>query len=168
MCRSLQHLIVGKDLEADILSDVMGWSRSLTQDGQLRWIGPEKGVLAMACGAVINAVWDLWARIEGKPLWELVVDMEPEQLVELKAQQQKIAFGTQTQGNPLFEGLRDAMALIGVVCVSVPAVFLALRAGRSLYWSSQAESTHQHVMMMEIDESEEVRSPLASFRHDGV
>jgi len=61
----------------------MGWSRSLTQDGQLRWIGPEKGVLAMACGAVINAVWDLWARIEGKPLWELVVDMEPEQLVEL-------------------------------------------------------------------------------------
>ena len=56
MCRSLQHLVVGKDLEADILSDLMGWSRSLTQDGQLRWIGPEKGVLAMACGAVINAV----------------------------------------------------------------------------------------------------------------
>ena len=48
MCRSLQHLVVGKDLEADILSDLMGWSRSLTQDGQLRWIGPEKGVLAMA------------------------------------------------------------------------------------------------------------------------
>jgi hypothetical protein len=41
MCRSLQHLVVGKDLEADILPDMMGWSRTLTQDGQLRWIGPE-------------------------------------------------------------------------------------------------------------------------------
>ena len=41
MCRSLQHLIIGKDLEADILPDMMGWSRTLTQDGQLRWIGPE-------------------------------------------------------------------------------------------------------------------------------
>lgn len=83
MCRSLAFLVVGKSLEDDILADMMGFSRSLTQDGQLRWIGPEKGVLAMACGAVINAVWDMWARREGKPLWELVVDLEPEQLVEL-------------------------------------------------------------------------------------
>ena len=53
----------------------MTFSRTLTQDGQLRWIGPEKGVLAMACGAVLNAVWDMWARKLGKPLWELVVDI---------------------------------------------------------------------------------------------
>jgi L-fuconate dehydratase len=83
MCKSLSYLVVGKDLEADILSDILGWSRTLTQDGQMRWIGPEKGVLAMACGAVINAVWDMWARREGKPLWEMVCEMEPEQLVEL-------------------------------------------------------------------------------------
>lgn len=83
MCESLTELVVGKDLDKDILSDVMGFSRTLTQDGQLRWIGPEKGVLAMACGAVLNAVWDLWSRRAGKPLWEFVVEMEPEQLVEL-------------------------------------------------------------------------------------
>jgi L-fuconate dehydratase len=82
MCESLKHLLVGKDLEADILANIMEFSRTLTQDGQLRWIGPEKGVLALACGALLNAVWDLWARKENKPLWEMVVDMEPEQLIE--------------------------------------------------------------------------------------
>jgi L-fuconate dehydratase len=49
MCESLKYLVVGKDFEADILSDLVGFSRTLTQDGQLRWIGPEKGVLAMCC-----------------------------------------------------------------------------------------------------------------------
>ena len=60
----------------------MTFSRTLTQDGQLRWIGPEKGVLALACGAILNAVWDMWSRKEGKPLWEMVCDMEPAQLIE--------------------------------------------------------------------------------------
>ena len=83
MVRSLAPLVVGLDWERDVLSDLLGWSKTLTQDGQLRWIGPEKGVLAMACGAVINAAWDLWARAEGKPLWELVVGLEPERLVAL-------------------------------------------------------------------------------------
>jgi L-fuconate dehydratase len=83
MCESLQDLVVGKDLDKDILPDLVGFSKTLTQDGQLRWIGPEKGVIAMACGAVLNAVWDLWSRRAGKPLWEFVVEMEPEQLVEL-------------------------------------------------------------------------------------
>ena len=81
-CESLRALVVGADLD-DILADPMAFSRRLTQDGQLRWIGPEKGVYAMACGAVLNAVWDLWARRAGKPLWEFVCEMEPEQLVEL-------------------------------------------------------------------------------------
>lgn len=49
MCRSLEHLVVGKDLEADILSDMMGWSRTLTQDGQLRWIGPECDLARARC-----------------------------------------------------------------------------------------------------------------------
>eukprot|EP01043_Picozoa_sp_COSAG02_P006083 COSAG02_NODE_170_length_31534_cov_33.568498_2_plen_239_part_00 len=83
MCEALEHLVVGKSLEDDILSDLMGFSRTLTQDGQLRWIGPEKGVLALACGAILNAVWDMWARREQKPLWEMVCDMEPEELVKV-------------------------------------------------------------------------------------
>lgn len=56
--------------------------RKVTSDSQLRWLGPEKGVMHLATGALINAVWDLWAKIEGKPLWKLLVDLEPEQLVE--------------------------------------------------------------------------------------
>ena len=82
MCTALEHLVVGLSLEDDILSDLMTFSRTLTQDGQLRWIGPEKGVLALACGAILNAVWDMWSRKEGKPLWEMVCDMEPAQLIE--------------------------------------------------------------------------------------
>jgi L-fuconate dehydratase len=72
MCEALKHLVVGKDLEAEILPNLMDFPRTLTQDGQLRWIGPEKGVLALACGAILNAVWDLWARKEGKPMWAMV------------------------------------------------------------------------------------------------
>jgi L-fuconate dehydratase len=53
----------------------------LTSDSQLRWVGPEKGVLHLATAAVVNAVWDLHAKVEGKPLWKLLVDMSPEQLV---------------------------------------------------------------------------------------
>ena len=69
MCEALEHLVIGKSLEDDILSDLMTFSRTLTQDGQLRWIGPEKGVGHMAVGAIVNAVWDLFAKVEGKPLW---------------------------------------------------------------------------------------------------
>lgn len=56
------------------------WHR-LVNDGQYRWLGPEKGVVHLAAAAVINAIWDLWARVEGKPLWQLLADMSPEQLV---------------------------------------------------------------------------------------
>src|ERR1051325_2389775 len=66
---------------ADIVANFREFYRELTVDKQLRWLGPEKGILHMATGAVINAVWDLGARREGKPLWKLVVDMPPEQLV---------------------------------------------------------------------------------------
>ena len=77
---ALARHVRGKRLE-DITADMRGFFRSLTQDVQLRWLGPEKGILHMATGAVINAVWDLWAKREGKPLWKLVVDMPPDQLV---------------------------------------------------------------------------------------
>jgi L-fuconate dehydratase len=77
---SLAPLVRGKTLE-EITGNMAAFWRSLTSDGQLRWVGPEKGVLHLATAAVVNAVWDLWAKVEGKPLWKLVVDMAPEDLV---------------------------------------------------------------------------------------
>ncbi|XP_059900410.1 mitochondrial enolase superfamily member 1 isoform X1 [Gadus macrocephalus] len=78
--KALSGFVVGKTLE-EIVGDFSGYYRLLTSDGQMRWIGPEKGVIQLATAAVLNAVWDLWARAEGKPLWKLLVDMSPEQLV---------------------------------------------------------------------------------------
>jgi L-fuconate dehydratase len=77
---ALEPLVVGKDLDA-ILADFRAFYRELTVDKQLRWLGPEKGILHMATGAVLNAVWDLWAKREGKPMWKLLADLTPEQLV---------------------------------------------------------------------------------------
>src|SRR4051794_4265096 len=74
--------VVGLELE-DVLADTHAFSRSLTGESQLRWLGPEKGVVHMAVAAIANAVWDLWAKREGKPLWKLIADMSPEQIVAL-------------------------------------------------------------------------------------
>lgn len=76
----LAPMIVGRTLES--FTENMGrfW-RHITGDSQLRWIGPEKGVIHLATAAIVNAVWDLWAKTERKPLWKLLVDMTPEQLV---------------------------------------------------------------------------------------
>jgi L-fuconate dehydratase len=78
--RALAPLVEGMTLE-EIRGDMAGFWRRLTSDSQLRWVGPEKGVIHLATAAVVNAVWDLWARVEGKPLWKLLVDMSPEELV---------------------------------------------------------------------------------------
>ncbi|CAL8313773.1 unnamed protein product [Merluccius merluccius] len=77
---ALSGLLLGKTLE-DIVDDFRGFYRLLTSDSQMRWIGPEKGAIHLATAALLNAVWDLWARVEGKPLWKLLVDLSPEQLV---------------------------------------------------------------------------------------
>ena len=77
---ALRHLVVGLDL-AWIAADMGRFWRHMTSDSQLRWIGPDKGAMHLATGAVVNAVWDLWAKAEGKPLWRLVADMRPEELV---------------------------------------------------------------------------------------
>lgn len=66
---------------SDIAADPRAFWRALTGDSHLRWIGPEKGVIHLATAAVVNAVWDLWARAVDKPLWKLVTDMRPEELV---------------------------------------------------------------------------------------
>jgi L-fuconate dehydratase len=78
--RAFEHLVVGRTLE-EITSDMSGFWRSLASEGQLRWLGPEKGVIHLATGALVNAVWDLWAKREVKPLYRLLADLEPEQLV---------------------------------------------------------------------------------------
>ncbi|XP_030068832.1 mitochondrial enolase superfamily member 1 isoform X1 [Microcaecilia unicolor] len=72
--------VVNKELE-EIVGNFRGFYRQLTSDGQLRWIGPEKGVVHLATAAILNAVWDLWAKQEGKPLWKLLVDMDPKKLL---------------------------------------------------------------------------------------
>src|ERR1700736_2352342 len=72
--------VVGRTLE-EIAADMAGFWRSLVADSQLRWLGPEKGVVHLATAALVNAVWDLLAKVEGKPLWKLLADMTPEQLV---------------------------------------------------------------------------------------
>ncbi|WP_319053347.1 L-fuconate dehydratase [Streptomyces europaeiscabiei] len=79
---ALRPHVVGLRL-GEVLSDLGGFCRSLVGDSQLRWLGPEKGVVHMAIGAVVNAVWDLYAKREGKPLWKLLADLAPEQVVAL-------------------------------------------------------------------------------------
>ncbi|MGE0217648.1 L-fuconate dehydratase [Mycolicibacterium sp.] len=74
--------VVGRDLD-EVLSDMGAFWRSLAGESQLRWLGPEKGVVHLALAAVVNAVWDLYAKKEGKPLWKLLADMTPEQIVAL-------------------------------------------------------------------------------------
>jgi L-fuconate dehydratase len=78
--KALAPLVVGGSVDA-ITSDMAAFWRRLTSDSQLRWVGPEKGVLHLATAAVVNAVWDLWAKTERKPLWKLLADMSPEALV---------------------------------------------------------------------------------------
>lgn len=78
--RALAHHVVGRTLEEIVAEPVAFW-RALTADVQLRWVGPEKGVIHMAAGALVNAVWDLRAKVEGKPLWRLLADMPTEELV---------------------------------------------------------------------------------------
>ncbi|WP_035227806.1 MULTISPECIES: L-fuconate dehydratase [Acidiphilium] len=78
--RAIAPLVVG--LELDWITDNPGrfW-RHVTGDSQLRWIGPDKGAIHLGTAAVVNAVWDLWAKAEGKPVWQLVGEMSPEALV---------------------------------------------------------------------------------------
>lgn len=76
----LSQFVSGRSL-GELTSDLRAVSRQLTGETQFRWLGPEKGVIHMACGALINAIWDLYAKVEGKPLWQLLAEMEPEEIV---------------------------------------------------------------------------------------
>lgn len=80
--KSLAPMIVGRSLTS--ITDDMGgfWRYITTSDSQLRWLGPDRGVIHMATAAIVNAVWDLWAKTEKKPLWKMLADMTPEQLIK--------------------------------------------------------------------------------------
>jgi L-fuconate dehydratase len=79
---ALRQYVVGRHAR-DITDDLGAFSAGLINDSQLRWLGPEKGVMHMAIGAVVNAAWDLAAKMAGKPLWRLLADMTPEQIVSV-------------------------------------------------------------------------------------
>lgn len=79
---AFRPFIIGRSLE-EIIANMGGFWRALAGDSQLRWLGPEKGVIHLALAAVLNAVWDLWAKSVGKPVWKLVADLTPEQFVSL-------------------------------------------------------------------------------------
>ncbi len=78
---ALAEHVIGLRVE-DVVADLGGFARRLTDDSQLRWLGPEKGVMHMAIGAVINAAWDLAARRAGLPLWRFIAGLTPKQLVD--------------------------------------------------------------------------------------
>jgi L-fuconate dehydratase len=80
-CAALRDLVVGRNV-AQLVGSLGAFARALTGNSQLRWLGPEKGVMHMAIGAVINAAWDLAARHAGKPLWRFVADMCPQEIVD--------------------------------------------------------------------------------------
>ncbi len=77
----MRHLIIGRDFN-EIIKDIGKYYDELRSDSQLRWLGPEKGVIHMATGAIMNSIWDMWARIENKPLWRLLTDMSAEEFVD--------------------------------------------------------------------------------------
>lgn len=79
---AMAPMVVGTPVER-LRTDMGGFARSLVADSQLRWLGPEKGVTALATGAIVNAAWDLWAKWEQKPVWELLVGLSPQQVVDL-------------------------------------------------------------------------------------
>ena len=79
---ALAPLVVGRKL-SDITGAMGAFWRELVSANQLRWVGPEKGVIHLATAALVNALWDLWAKREGKPVWRLVAEMTPEEFVSL-------------------------------------------------------------------------------------
>jgi len=80
--KAMDHLVVGQDLEAFRAAPGKFW-RHLTGDSQLRWIGPDKGAMHLATGAVVNAFWDLLAKQQGKPIWQLVSELSAEEIADI-------------------------------------------------------------------------------------
>lgn len=77
---SLSYLLIGKSM-SDFTHDMGQFWKTITGDSQLRWLGPEKGVIHLATGALVNAVWDLYGKLEQKPLWELISKIDRKSVV---------------------------------------------------------------------------------------
>lgn len=107
--RSLAELLKGVTVES-LMAEPVTLYRKLTGDSQLRWVGPEKGVIHLAAAAVINAVWDLWAKVHGKPVWKLVCDMTPEQIVSCVDFRYMTDAVTPTQALELMSKIADSRA----------------------------------------------------------
>lgn len=103
---SLAPRVVGYSLE-EIVSDMGAFWRHVTGDSQLRWVGPDKGVIHLATGAVVNAVWDLWARHEEKPVWQLVNEMTSEQIIRCIDFRYLTNALTQQEAHDILEKTRD-------------------------------------------------------------
>ena len=80
--KALSSLVVGKSL-LSIYTDFGRFWHDLVNESQLRWIGPEKGAVHIATAGIINALWDLWGKIENKPIWRVLCDLSPEEIVSL-------------------------------------------------------------------------------------
>ena len=78
----LKSIILNKTMNYLINNFANIW-RQLTSEPQMRWLGPEKGVIHLATAGIVNAIWDLWAKLENKPIWKLMVDLSPEEIVSL-------------------------------------------------------------------------------------
>ena len=80
--RALAPMVEGATIE-ELFTDMGALWRRLTGDSQLRWLGPDKGVIHLATAALVNALWDLYAKVLGKPLWQVLSEMEPQAIVDL-------------------------------------------------------------------------------------
>jgi L-fuconate dehydratase len=122
--------LIGRDV-AEIVGDLGGIYRELQSDSQLRWLGPEKGVVHLALAAVMNAVWDMAARVAGKPLWRLLAEMTPEQLVDAAdlrylsdALTREEAIAILAELEPTRKSRIDEMAANGYPCYTTSAGWL--------------------------------------------
>ena len=76
-----EMFVIGETLEDITANFGAFWHKLVAGDCQLRWVGPEKGLVHLATAALVNALWDMWAKSQGKPVWKMLVDMTPEELV---------------------------------------------------------------------------------------
>jgi L-fuconate dehydratase len=152
--RALESRVLG--LELDWIAENPGrfW-RHVTGDSQLRWIGPDKGAMHLATGAVVNAVWDLLAKTAGKPVWQFVADMTPEQLVSIIDFRYLTDAITPDEALAIFRkaeaGKADRMATLkaeGYQCYTTSAGWLGYSNEKLTRLASEAvEQGFQHIKM---------------------
>jgi L-fuconate dehydratase len=143
----LGSLLVGKSLD-ELTSDMAGFWYLMTGDSQLRWLGPEKGVVHLAAAAVINAVWDLYAKIEGKPLWKLLVDIAPEQLVAVVPFRYITDAITRDEAKSILERLYDSRSIREAEIVSSGYPAYTTSAG----WLGYSDEKIRRLIREAIDE----------------